>query len=173
MQLYGEGSCAEILAKRIANYAASSVLLLTRVPSVPVMFLLGLYVGKTGVLQGAGENTLLLRRVRLWGLSSGLLAALLVTAGYTQLLGISAILALFFNQTLAGLLLSLGYAATLVLLARAPSWQRRFRPLSATGRMVLTTYIVQSLVCTILFYGYGYGYGFGLAGRVTPSTAMG
>lgn len=168
VRLYGEGGYAEILAKRITNYAASFVLLLTRVPSVLAMFLLGLYIGRVGILHDIDKNTPLLRRVRFWGLSSGLLGALLVTVGYTQLPGISAILALFFNQTLAGPLLSLGYAATLVLLARSPTWQHRFRPLSATGRMALTTYIVQSLVCATLFYGYG----FGLAGKVTPSTAM-
>ena len=168
VRLYGEGSYAEILARRITSYATTFVLLLTRVPSVLAMFLLGLYVGKVGILQNIGESTLLLRRVRFWGLSVGILAALLVTVGYTRLPGISSILALFFNQTLAGPLLALGYAATLVLLARSPSWQRRFRPLAAAGRMALTNYIVQSLVCTVLFYGYG----FGLVGEVRLSTAM-
>ena len=168
VRLYGTGNYAGILAKRVTNYTATFVLLLTRVPSVLAMFLLGLYVGRTGILQGVGENIPLLRRVQFWGLSLGLLAALLVTAGYTHLPSVSAVLALFFNQASAGPLLSLGYAATFVLLARSPAWQRRFRPLSATGRMALTNYIVQSLVCSTLFYGYG----FGLAGKVTPSTAM-
>ena len=36
--------------------------------------------------------------------------------------------------------------------------ERRLRPLAAPGRMALTTYLTQSIVCTLLFYSYGLGW---------------
>ena len=167
-QIYRTGSYGDILSRRLSNYTVTSALLVTRVPTVLAMFLLGLYVGKAGILRNTDASLPLLKRARFWGLGLGLPAALLVTAGYLLLPGVSGILALFLNQALAGPILALGYAAALVLLARRRTWERRLAPLAATGRMALTNYLTQSLVLTLLFYGYG----FGLAGRVTPSGGV-
>jgi uncharacterized protein len=52
---------------------------------------------------------------------------------------------------------SLAYAALLLLAWQTARGSRLLRPLAATGRMALTTYLVQSVVCTLLFYGYGLG----------------
>jgi uncharacterized membrane protein YeiB len=46
-------------------------------------------------------------------------------------------------------------ATTLVLAAHNPRWAPRLNGLAAAGRMPLTTYLSQSVVCTLLFYGYG------------------
>src|SRR6185369_6010773 len=59
------------------------------------------------------------------------------------------------------------YAAALTLLVQRSRWARGLAPLAAVGRMTLTTYLMQSIICTTLFYSYGFGwYGrFGLTGR--------
>lgn len=162
------GTYTGILMDRVVGYRATFFLLLSRAPSVLAMFLLGMWAGRSGIPQHSGDHLLLLRRVRFWGLSLGLLSGLLVIIGYAQLPAISALITLFFNQALAGPLLSLGYAATLALLAERPFWQRVFRPLAMVGRMSLTNYLMQSFFCAIIFSGYG----FGLAGKVTPIVGV-
>jgi uncharacterized protein len=54
--------------------------------------------------------------------------------------------------------MSATYACLLTLLAHRRGWPRRLAPLAAVGRMPLTTYLTQSVVCTLLFYSYGLGW---------------
>ena len=57
---------------------------------------------------------------------------------------------------------TLAYAAGLLLLWQTARGARWLAPMAAAGRMALTTYLTQSVVCTLLFFGYG----FGLYGRL-------
>jgi uncharacterized protein len=68
-------------------------------------------------------------------------------------------------HTLGGPLLSLGYASGLALLSTRARWRGVLRPVGAAGRMALSNYLLQSLLCTTLFYGYG----FGLLGQLGPA----
>ncbi|WP_043931268.1 DUF418 domain-containing protein, partial [Xanthomonas citri] len=58
----------------------------------------------------------------------------------------------FALSLIAGPLMCLGYAAWVVRLASRLAW------LAPAGRMALSNYLLQSLVCTGIFYGYGLGY---------------
>src|SRR5262249_11740870 len=50
-RLFAEGSYAEIHVQRLTRYQGTLLIFLTRIPTVLAMFLLGLYVGKEGVLR--------------------------------------------------------------------------------------------------------------------------
>jgi uncharacterized protein len=60
------------------------------------------------------------------------------------------------------------YAIALLLLMSFPFWAKLLKPLASVGRMTLTTYLAQSLICTTLFYSYG----FGLYGRVSYAGTL-
>jgi uncharacterized protein len=69
---------------------------------------------------------------------------------------------------LSGPLLGFSYVCGLALLLRHEAWRRRLAPLAAVGRMSLSNYLLQSLVCTTLFYAYG----FGLYGKTGPTVNL-
>jgi uncharacterized protein len=54
-----------------------------------------------------------------------------------------------------GIVVTLGWIGTVLLIWRPGG--RWSRPLAAVGRMALSNYLTQSLVCTALFYGHGLG----------------
>ncbi len=56
------------------------------------------------------------------------------------------------------LLLVTAYAAMALWLLRIKLLNWIWKALAAAGQMALTNYILQSIVCTFLFYGYGFGY---------------
>jgi len=61
------------------------------------------------------------------------------------------------------------YVLSIVRIAQTPTGARWLAPLAACGRMPLTNYLMQTLLCTTLFYGWG----FGLWGRVGPMAGFG
>jgi uncharacterized protein len=52
----------------------------------------------------------------------------------------------------------LAYVSAITLGMLNPAWQSRLQVLAPVGRMALTNYLLQSLICTTIFYGYGLGF---------------
>ena len=68
---------------------------------------------------------------------------------------------------------ALFYATGLLLMLQHETWRRRLAPLAATGRMALTNYLGQTVVCATIFNGVGIGvFGLGLYGRVGPAAGL-
>ena len=59
------------------------------------------------------------------------------------------------GQTFGAPALALFYMTSLTLLAERVTWRPRLAPLCPVGRMALTNYLLQSIICTTIFYGYG------------------
>lgn len=103
------------------------------------------------------------RSVRFYGISALVLLGIGVP---TTVLAFSAVehafglMPGFMWQALAqpiGVPLALGYASLVLMLSKL-DWARIIRvPLAAVGRMALTNYFLQTLLCTTFFYGYGFG----------------
>ncbi len=56
------------------------------------------------------------------------------------------------------LLLTLGHASLLMLAFRTKIFSGLMKALSNVGQMAFTNYLMQSIICTLFFYGYGLGY---------------
>ena len=62
----------------------------------------------------------------------------------------------------ASLLVSLAWVGAVMLMCRAAFWRSVLTPIGAVGRMALTNYLMQTILCTLIFNGHGLG----LFGRV-------
>lgn len=58
----------------------------------------------------------------------------------------------------------LGWVGLVMLACKSDSPRRAVRPLAAVGQMALTNYLLQTIICTTIFYGHGLGL-FGQVGR--------
>ena len=52
----------------------------------------------------------------------------------------------------------MAHVAAIILLYKSRYAQTLFRCLEAVGQMALTNYIMQSVICTLFFFGYGLNY---------------
>lgn len=68
---------------------------------------------------------------------------------------------------IGGPILAVGYIAAIVIICLIPVAMKVLAPIAKAGRMSMTLYIMQSVICTIIFYNFG----FGLYGKV--DVAMG
>ncbi len=169
IRAYARGSFAEIFWQRVLDLVVVYALTPLSFPHIFVMFLLGLYAGRRGVFQDPKASRGLARAALPWALAIGVIGNLIfVIAGEHGGSSESAALADIAASTailIGGPALSAAYIAAIVLLLQHEIWRSRLKPLAAVGRMALTNYLLQSLVCTTIFYSYGLG----LFGTMAPA----
>lgn len=141
-------------------------------PPIFGLFLLGLWAGRRRVFEDVRAHAAGFRRVAAWGLGVGMAASLVFLAFRLRLLGIDPA-SPWFRPAFATLRvlstepLAAGYVAATVLLLERPAWRARLAAFAPVGRMALTNYLAQSVVCIAVFYGGG------LIGRVGLAPAVG
>lgn len=151
-QAYGHGSYLQAVAQRLRDVAASLGALLVVGPQVLGMFLIGAWFARSGAIAEPGRYPRLWAGLRWVLLPVGLVVMLLSVwvlpynaPGQFNMRSAGA----YALTAIAGLLMCLGY------LAWGVRWSRHLRWLAPAGRMALSNYLGQSLVCTLVFYGYG------------------
>ncbi len=134
------------------------------------IFLLGLYAGRRKIFHDIAAPRPFIERVQRWGLAIGVAGnAAFVAGGSFDPPPTSTKANLGRMCLIAGApAMAFAYASTIVLLAQRESWRRRLAPLAAVGRMALSNYLLQSLICTTIFYSYGLA----LFGKVRPSLGL-
>lgn len=130
-------------------------------PSLLGRFLFGYFAGMSRLFERTEARLPFFRKLAAWGFGLGLLGAAIIPI-CRLLLGKgpppdSLRLIVTIPSELGTMLLTCGYAAAVVLLLHRPAARRLLRLVAPVGRMALTTYLMQSLLCTFLFYGWGLG----------------
>ncbi|HZF99181.1 MAG TPA: DUF418 domain-containing protein [Pseudoxanthomonas sp.] len=160
-QAYGSGSYLEATLQRARDVGLAMVNLTTLGPMVLAMFLLGSWLVKSGTIVRPAEFPKLYVRLRWVALPLGLalmLASFLLQPTLDQT-DIDLTFAVAFSLSMAASAsMCLGYLAWIVRGMQSPAANRALAWVAPAGRMALTNYLVQSIVCTLVFYGYGLGY---------------
>ncbi|WP_368562255.1 DUF418 domain-containing protein [Pseudoxanthomonas sp. UTMC 1351] len=129
--------------------------------SVLGMFLLGSWFVKSGAIARPEQHSPLFLRLRWLALPVGLVAMLGAYALEPTMDFVTfniATATAFALNAFGSALMCLGYMAWIVRGLQSPPWKRLLQGLAPAGRMALSNYLLQSLVCTWIFYGYGLGY---------------
>lgn len=159
-QAYGSGGFLAATAQRWADTRLALGQLPVIGGQIFGMFLFGMWCVRSGVVAAPGRFPRLLAGLRRLALPAGLAAMLaslaLQPAQRWGEVGLRSATASTL-ASLAGVLMCLGYAGWIVAGLQSPRWRPRLLALAPAGRMALTNYLLQSLVCTTLFFGYGLG----------------
>lgn len=163
LQHYGLGGWLDALQYRWWEtlHVIGPMRIANRIVILAPFFIIGVAAWKAGWLSAPDAHRRRLRQVFVLCLSFGLVAnavpqeALHAWVNQLALQPLRVLIkATFFFAKFA---LTLGYAAGILLLMQRPRWRVRLGVFAPLGRMALTQYLLQSLVCTWIFYGFGLG----------------
>jgi uncharacterized protein len=170
IHIYAHGTARQILAQNWVEWKLELPTTLFAIYAA-ALFLLGMWVWRAGIVQRLGEYKPVLRRVCAWCIPIGLVVNIFVAS-------VRAVVPygrVSLWAWLAGVLwlpgshiLSAGYISGLALLFMRENWRRTLLPFAAVGRMALTNYLMQSILCTLFFYHYTTG----LYGRIGPAIGL-
>ncbi|WP_116247976.1 DUF418 domain-containing protein [Nocardiopsis sp. FIRDI 009] len=158
------GSPLTVIGEHLASLPRMAINLVgVQGPVALSAFLVGLAAGRHRVLADTGAHDHALRLIQWVGFPAGLVGSLVLAdlGGTADLYGLSLAL-------LTAPFLTAAYAATLLRLFHRGRGRRIAAALAPAGRMALSNYLGQSLVCALLFTGLGLG----LVGRSAPPFVL-
>jgi uncharacterized protein len=163
---YSTGSFKDIMIVRLEEYATLlGGSLFFFCPVILAVFLAGYLAARKGIMQNYAEHLPLFRKMFWWGLAIGLITSALYTVSFRHAKmnvpdGWSLLATVM--HTFGGISLGLCYISGIAILfikGKSGIWVKYFVPI---GRMALTNYLLQSMICIVIFHSYG----FGLYGKV-------
>ena len=162
---YTQGSVGDIVRLNLCNWFGQTSFVISSgmIFKIYGCFLLGFLFGRLDLHKQLAQHRALIKRIALWGLSVGLPLNVLYAAAFDTGTWAEVLIGCF------GVVpLSAGYAAVLCLIWLRADGPRRLRHFAPVGRMALTNYVGQSVICTLIFYNTGLG----LGGTVGPTIYL-
>jgi uncharacterized protein len=163
-----QGSYFQIVTGFNLNYVVGRYMGLIfdmRLPKILAMFLLGVWAYRNQ----AFSNKALVRNFLIYALPFGLVVNFVFAyvSGKESLMPPQAIGILgSILYTIGVPTLALGIAALVATIYESPAGRSVASILAPVGRMALTNYLLQTIVCVTIFYGYGLGY----YAKIGPAT---
>ncbi len=165
--VYSEGTFGEIIRIRLQEYMNLLPGVLFFYPVVLGVFLIGVWAARSGIIRNPSGHIGFFRKLLWRGLITGAIFSAIYTWSYfrTGVMTVPDIWMLVYTTShiVAGFSLSVAYVSIIVLLYVNGRLGLPARLLAPVGRMALTNYLLQSIICTTLFFSYG----FGLFGKIS------
>ena len=171
MVVYSTGSFGEIMSMRLTEYSYIWGGIFSFFPFVLAMFLTGMLFGRRGYLADIKAHEGFFRKL-LW-------ISLPLALIFNYLLATNAAVAQHAFPSTELILMIIGFAiggpsmmfvylSLVVFCLNRGHFRWLSSRLATTGRMALTNYLAQSIICTTIYYGYGLG----LYGKVSVFNGM-
>lgn len=144
------------------------MLLLLQAPCALAMFLIGFSFGERGYLENRDRYHPYLKPVLWWGALIGLTGGVLYAYSTNILIGTSWEIAGLALTIITSPFLTASIIAAVLMILDAGIIPRLSAYFASAGRMALSNYLFQSLVCALIFHGYG----FGLMGALTLAQTL-
>ena len=170
-QAYRYGAFADIMAQRRADVLLGYSQIWALFFMIFPLFLLGIYVGKKGILQNIEANMGFIKKAWKWGLIIGLPMSIVKFIAGNQMNHLLPDIFSFLyyaGSILGDTGMSIFYMTSIILLCQNAKWLLRLKPFGYVGRMALSNYLLQSIIGTLIFYNYGLG----LYGQIAPAFGM-
>lgn len=151
-------------------YRYAYILHSNRIPKVLGLFLIGFYIGRKMMYLHLEDYISLFKKLRFWGFAIGLPSAF--ACFYFEIFQkhipnpVGLFHTLFYATSVVPL--SLAYISILCLLWVKNNANTRLKLFAPMGRMALTNYLLQTILCIFIFYGVGLG----LGGNIGPSMFL-
>ena len=154
-EVYANGNFLEITAQRAYDYMSMGLVSLFALGfNILAMFLVGVWFGKRRIFNDLDAHRLFFRKLLAWGLIVGLIGNAIYATLIMNIPRYDASIQLLIATVAQGIgapLLMLAYVAAICLLALRPAWERRLAVLAPVGQMALTNYLLESILCTLIF----------------------
>ncbi len=159
--ILSKGTYAEALAFRVREFSENWTNVAIFSVLINCMFLIGYWFVQSGIMRDTQAHLPKFKKMALLGLPCGIglgIAGSFITTSAVPGLENDPYMFAMALIYLGNLPACLGYVGLLVLMFHSTGVFSKVKLLAPYGRMALTNYLSQSVICSVIFYSYGLGY---------------